>query len=227
MQKPEYMIGFRYRPPVGGIRIILRDNAGSDGFIHGEVFEHEYYRLPMASPPGTVLDLGANTGLTAIYFGRSYPDAKLACVEPIPGNLQMIARNLELNAIEATIIPAAVDVTDGRLKMELLSKDCEHRVADLSKGALGQTIEVAALSIPSILRRLGWQRIGLLKVDIEGHEKVLFAANCEWLNRVDTMCIECHEGFGETELRRLAEQFGFRPPRRLRGIWMMSRDTNA
>jgi hypothetical protein len=37
------------------------------------------------------------------------------------------------------------------------------------------------------------------------------------------MCIECHPGFGETEVRALAERFGFLPPRQLSGIWLMAR----
>src|SRR5437773_4672900 len=76
----EWEIGFRYPKPIGDLRLLLRANHGSDAFIHGEVFCHEYYRLPLESPPATILDLGSNAGLTAVYFGRLYPDAKLACV---------------------------------------------------------------------------------------------------------------------------------------------------
>ena len=65
--------------------------------------------------------------------------------------------------------------------------------------------------------------IDLLKVDIEGHEAALFAGDCAWLYRVDAMCIECHEGFEQAELWRLAKRFGFAPPQRLPGTWFMSR----
>jgi hypothetical protein len=63
----------------------------------------------------------------------------------------------------------------------------------------------------------------LLKVDIEGHEKALFTSDCDWLNFVGAMCIECHPGFGETEVRALAERFGFLSSRQLSGIWLMAR----
>lgn len=225
MWKPEWLIGFRYRPPIGAIRLLLRANGGSDGFIHGEVFEHEYYRLPLASPPATILDLGANTGLTAVYFSRVYPEARLACVEPIPGNLRVLARNLELNAVRATVFPVAVDTQDGRVLMELALNDYGHRVADASN-VPQHVIPVDALSISTILARLGWERIGLLKVDIEGHEKALLTTECNWLTRVDSMRIECHDGFDDANLERLAQQFGFLPPQRLRGIWLIQRGMN-
>jgi FkbM family methyltransferase len=223
LRSREQVISFSYPLPVGRIRLLVRSNAGSDSFIHGEVFDHEYYRLPLPKPPTTILDLGANTGMTAVYFGRVYPQARLACVEPIPDNLRVLTRNLALNSIRAEVLPAAVDVKDGQVVMQLEPMDYGHKVAASGANPLNETVEVEAVSIPTILRRLGWERIGLLKVDIEGHEKVLLSTGCEWLGLVDAMCIECHDGFGERDLQRLSERFGFLPPERLAGIWLTTR----
>lgn len=219
----EWEIGFRYPEPIGSLRLLLRGNLGSDAFIHGEVFAHEYYHLPLPSPPATILDLGSNTGLTAVYFGRQYPNAQLACVEPVPDNLRVLHRNLDLNGIRATVIPAAADVEDGKVSMTLDAMDYGHRIAGANERAAGASIEVASVSVPTIMERLGWERIGLLKVDIEGHERLLFARNCDWLNRIDSMCIECHEGFGEPDLTQVAVLYGFERPRRLPGIWLLRR----
>lgn len=218
----ERVIGFRYPKPIGAVRLLLRSNNGSDGFIHGEVFGHHYYRLPLAQAPRSVLDLGANSGMTAVYFGRLYPQASLACVEPVPRNVEVLRRNLELNGVEATVFAAAVDSKDGHVRMELGAQDYGHKVAS-EGGPASETVEVESLSVPTIMRRMGWERISLLKVDIEGHEKTLFAGDCDWLSAVDAMCIECHEGFGEDDLRRLASRYGFLPPTLLPGIWLLSR----
>ncbi len=223
VRRPEWTIGFRYPVPIGNVRLLLRDNGGSDLFIQSEVFEHEYYRLPLARLPTTVLDLGANIGLSAVYFGRLFPEADLACVEPIPDNLRLLARNLALNAIPATVIPAAVDASDGRVVMELQGRDYEHRIVLPSRCSSRPMLEVDAISVPTILRRLSWGRIGLLKVDIEGHEAALFARDCGWLDRVDAMCIECHDGFNDGQLAGLAKRFGFTVPQRLPGTWFMMR----
>src|ERR1700744_2780350 len=75
-QRREWTIGFRHPPPIGAIRLLLRDNVGSDLFVYSEVFKHEYYRLPLPHAPETILDLGANIGLSLVYFARSFPAAR-------------------------------------------------------------------------------------------------------------------------------------------------------
>jgi FkbM family methyltransferase len=218
----EWTIAFRYPLPIGNVRFRLRNNGGADAFIHSEVFEHQYYRLPLARRPATILDLGANIGLSAIYFARLYPTSRIACVEPVPENLNLLIRNLRDNGVEAAVIAAAVDAKDGAVTMERGAADYGHKIA--AAASLAAWLEVASVSVPSILRRLGWDRIGLLKIDIEGHENVLLSQACDWLQDVDALCLEYHHHFAEAELGRLAQRFGFLPPQRLPGdIWFLTR----
>lgn len=220
----ESTIAFRYPPPIGNVRFLLRNNAGADLFIHSEVFEQEYYRLPLQRPPATILDLGANIGLSAVYFARMFPDAALACVEPEPGNLRLLHVNLAQNGVRAIVFPAAVDARDRPLLLALQSRDYEHKIVEAGAHGTQPTLQVEGIGVPTILRRLSWDRIGLLKVDIEGHEAALFARDCDWLERVDAMCVEWHDEGGDACLASLAKRFGFRPPRRLPGyIWFLHR----
>jgi FkbM family methyltransferase len=222
----EWTIGFRYPAPIGRVRLHLRSNNGADAFTHSEVFEHQYYRLPLRFPPATILDLGANIGLSTIYFARQYPGSRLACVEPVPENVRLLIRNLKDNAVEAEVIAAAIDSKDGMVAMERGAADYGHKIAATTPSAVW--FNVASVSVPSIQRRLGWARVGLLKIDIEGHESVLLSQACEWLADVDTLCVEYHHDFAEAELGRLARQFGFLPPRRLPGeIWFLTRPDDS
>jgi FkbM family methyltransferase len=218
----EWIIRFRYPLPIDGVRLHLRSNNGSDAFVHSEVFEHQYYRLPLRFAPATILDLGANIGLSAIYFARCYPGSRIACVEPVPENLKFLIRNLRDNAVAADVIAAAIDAKDGVVAIERGVADYGHKIAAVP--AAPGALEVASVSVPSILRRLGWDRIGLLKIDIEGHENVLLSKACDWLQDVDALCLEYHHHFAEAELGRLAQRFGFLPPQRLPGdIWFLTR----
>jgi len=223
MREPrEWTIRFRYPDPVGIVRLYLRSNKGADAFVHSEVFEHQYYRLPLRFAPSTILDLGAHIGLSAIYFARCYPESRIACVEPVPENLRCLIRNLRNNAVAADVIAAAVDANDGVVAIERGAADYGHKVAAAVPAA--GALEVAGVSVPSIMRRLGWDRIGLLKIDVEGHENVLLSQACDWLQDVDALCLEYHHHFAEAELRRLAQRFGFLPPDRLPGdIWFLAR----
>jgi FkbM family methyltransferase len=137
-------------------------------------------------------------------------------------NLQVLARNLQLNGIHATIIAAAVHVDDGRVRMTTAAADYDHKIA--ADPGTPSDLEVAAISVPAIMRELNWDRIGLLKMDIEGHEKILLTENCDWLECIDAMCVEYHHHDAEIELARLASRFGFLAPRRLPGeIWFLTR----
>ena len=218
----QWTIRFRYPAPIGCVRLHLRSNNGADAFVHSEVFEHQYYRLPLRFAPATILDLGANIGLSAIYFARVYPGSRIACVEPVPDNVRILVRNLKDNAVEAEVIAAAVDAKDGVVAMERGAADYGHKIAAVTPSAVW--FDVAGVSVRSILRRLGWTRVGLLKIDIEGHESVLLSQACEWLADVDALCVEYHHDFAEAELGRLARQFGFLPPCRLPGeVWFLTR----
>jgi FkbM family methyltransferase len=229
LEPREWTIRFRYPDPVGHVRLHLRANNGADAFVHSEVFEHQYYRLPLRFAPTTILDLGANIGLSTIYFGRLYPESRIACVEPVPENMKLLIRNLKENAVEADVIAAAIDAKDGVVAIERGAADYGHRIATAAASlAPAVSLEVAGVSVLSILKRLGWDRIGLLKIDIEGHESILLSQACEWLADVDALCVEYHHDFAEADLGRLARQFGFLSPRRLPGeIWFLARPDEA
>ncbi len=219
-----FTIGFTYPPPIGRCHLAVRANDGSDAFIHGEVFEHQCYSFSLASAPISILDLGANAGFAALFFSRRYPLAKIACVEPIENNLVILRKNLKLNNVNASVFAAAVGTSDGSVQMEINKMDYGHRVVEGTEIAAGnEQIQVRAMSIPSILRELGWARIGLLKIDIEGHEGKLLSNNCQWLELVDNICIECHQDFGQDDLVRLANLYKFSAPECLRGIWLLRR----
>ena len=128
----EWTIRFRYPDPIGRVRLHLRSNNGADAFVHSEVFEHQYYRLPLRFAPATILDLGANIGLSTIYFARRYPGSRLACVEPVPENVRLLIRNLKDNAVEAEVIAAAIDAKDGVVAMERGAADYGHKIAAAS-----------------------------------------------------------------------------------------------
>lgn len=216
LRKERRTISFDLPLPIGHIELVVRSNAGADSFIFSEVFGHEYYDLALESPPRTILDLGANVGMTAVYFARKYPGAKIACVEPIPTNLELLRQNLASNKVEASVFAAAIDSSDGETTMDVGQLDYGFKVA--SEG-----LTVPTISVQTILSELGWANIDLLKIDIEGHEGVVLKQNCDWLNKVQAVCIEIHDDYTETDLIELAENYGFSSPRLLPGNWLLLR----
>jgi len=229
LRKQEFVITFRYGNPVGRIKMLVRDNVGADNFIFSEVFDHQYYRSDLIRKPKTILDLGANAGFTSVFFARFYDNPHIACVEPEPGNVRVLKENLRLNGVTADVFAVAVSTSDGSLRLRLDQHDYGHKIVDrdFETDDAGTVTEVPAVSVPTILDKLGWDRVGLLKVDIEGHEKELLGGNCDWMQRVDAMYIECHEGFGESDLKRISKIYGFSDPQALPGVWLLDRPSAA
>lgn len=219
------VVHFNFPPPVGSLTLEVRSNGGSDAFIFSEVFLHRYYDFNLTQIPRTILDLGANVGFTTIFFARKYPYANIAAIEPIPRNLAVLRSNLRRNGVSAEVIAKAIAVEDGTVRMQICSNDYGHKIANISYGRhlKGPELKVPAVSVPTLMNELGWDRVGLLKVDIEGYEGVLLRENANWLREVDTLCIELHEGFTLAELNEVAKRFGFNAPRGASGIWVLDR----
>lgn len=213
----------RLPPPVGTIRLVVRDNSGADQLVFGEVLVTRDYAVDVPEP-ATVLDLGGNIGLATLYFSRRWPHAKLAVVEPVPANLDMLRQNLALNGVNATVFPAAVCVNDGEVTIALGALDCAHKVAEQPTANGRGSIRAEALSIPTIIERLAWERIGFLKMDIEGYEATLLRSNPEWLESVDVLCLEAFDGtIGEIELHDIGKRFGFHIEQQPSGLYLWTR----
>ncbi len=142
--------------------------------------------------PGTILDAGANCGYAAVAMARRYPGARLAVVEPEPQNLRALRGTLAANGLEAAVYGAALTAVEGPVELQLSAVSGAHSVVPgLRSGGPGVCL-VAGRTVEGILAELGWDRIGLLKMDVEGAEKQLFRENCGWLARVDAIVGELH-----------------------------------
>ena len=218
----EFRLTFKFADPIGRIKLKLRNNKGADSFIFSELFLHNYYDLRLPREPRNILDLGANIGLTAIFWNRTYPRTKLACVEPMPNNLEILKWNIAENKVDVTVLEGAVAVADGDIYMEIADKDFGHQVATGASSGK-ETLKVNGFSMPTIFRHLGWSEIDLLKVDIEGYEAYLLREDREWLRQVNHMILELHGTYPVEELNELALEYGFTKPEEIFGLWHMHR----
>ena len=178
-----------------------------DFFAFQEVFVYRYYDAPVEEP-ATILDLGANCGFATLLFATRFPGARIAAVEPHPANVLALRKNLELNRVEATMIPGAAASEDGPCQL-VVSTSLTHTL--MSPGCEGdsRTITVDGWSVPTLMARLRWDRIDLLKIDIEGYERTLFADRPVWLTRVNRIIGEVHSSYGLKLLIRDLAPFGF------------------
>jgi FkbM family methyltransferase len=136
-----------------------------------------------------VLDLGANIGLSALYFAKNWPKATIVGVEPDQGNYTLFCQN---TAGQENIAP---------IRGAIASKHSYARIINPHESEWGYRTEIndrnsgglVALSVAELLERHSDCQPFICKIDIEGAEQELFSANTQWLERFPIVIIELHD----------------------------------
>lgn len=156
-----------------------------------------YDSLPPGQEVDTVLDLGANTGLSFRWLRSRWPAARFVCVEPDAGNLQVLRANVRPFAGQVEVIGACIGGFER--KVRLVGPDGEWSYRMLDCDGPGRAGQVDVVTMDALLASRGIERICVLKCDIEGAESELFADCRSWIDRVDSVAVECHSEFLSSE----------------------------
>ena len=174
----------------------LRCRAGSsDAEVFRQIFvEREYAWLGELSAPRYLLDCGANVGFASAWFLSRYPGLQAIAVEPDPENAAVLRDNLSPFGARVTIQQHAVWSRSVGLKLVRGEfRDGREWAVQVREAAAGEAPDLHAVDIGSLMKGAGWERIDLLKVDIEGAEGEVFREpSVHWLERVQNLVIELH-----------------------------------
>jgi FkbM family methyltransferase len=184
---------------VDGAVLPFRFCSASDFTVLSEVFRERQYELPAELAPRTIVDLGANTGLSSLFFRARFPDAVIYSIEAHPATFDLLAHNaarwrdvqpLHLAASGKNGAVAFYGTADESISASVF----QRKATDVK-------VEVPGEDLNHLLQRCGGS-IDLLKFDIEGAELELFSGFREW-ERIGVMIGEVHPDlFGAS-----AEQF--------------------
>lgn len=190
-------------------RVAFRRYSG-DVFILYEVLAFKSYEIPVSvidpASVTTIVDCGANIGLTALYFASKYPNARIVSIEPDPANFALLARNVAHEPRISTVQAAVVGRTREAVYLSQDRPAWGNSIADASGGA--STVKVDAVTIKELCERFALSRIDILKVDIEGGEEDVFAAPA-FMNDVRYVMIELHNDYTLDRFRRDIAPLGF------------------
>ena len=179
------------RTPFAIHPLILRNRA-SDNNVFSQIFIHREYRcLDHVREAQLIIDCGANVGYSSTYFLSRYPSARVVAVEPHAGNFEVLERNVAPYGNRCTTVRAGVWSTSTGLMVS------EHPMGDwavtVRPAQPGETAEIEAVDIGTLLAESGADRISILKVDIEGSESEVFSRNTRsWIDKFDHLVIELH-----------------------------------
>jgi FkbM family methyltransferase len=136
-----------------------------------------------------IMDLGANSGLAALYFSKIFPKSFILCVEPDEGNYLQAKKNTK-GVDNILIVKAGISCCDGRGTVKNpASANWSFRTE------LNQDGEIQMISVPTLLKESPCQEVApfISKIDIEGFEDNLFSSNTEWVNEFPLVIIELHD----------------------------------
>lgn len=181
-----------------GQRCWLRLNS-TDPLVWYSVFIQQDYGAELPFHPQTIVDAGAYTGLSSIYFAHRYPDATILAIEPDPENFDLLVKNVEAWP-RIQPIHAALWRTDSSVRViptcdgQWASLVCDDdTVVSLSRSPIPTPIK--GISVEGLMSQFGLDAIDLMKIDIEGAEKDVFSAPATWVRDVGAIFIELHDRF--------------------------------
>lgn len=184
----------------------------SDREAFVQVFIHQQYAVALcARNPEYIVDCGANVGYTSVYFLSRFPTAFVTAVEPDPGNYQMLTRNLAPYGHRAKTLHAAVWPSPANLMLERPSPGLGLEWATrVRESPSVEMADVPAVEVRDLLDAAPQGRIDILKMDIEGAEREIFAHDCsQWLHRIGMLIIELHGSVCEEVFFRAIEGHSF------------------
>lgn len=183
---PPEPTSFAYRLPHGEtVDLRYREDLGTQVLFHGGYEDREIAELCKYIPAGgTVLDVGANIGLSALEFARTAgSQGKVIAFEPHPDTAARLRGNLDRNGIgNVEIVQAAVGAAPGTVTFN------ESADATLSSATLVPRNLVRSFDVPLTTVDLTWAAVGkpsvsALKIDVEGGELAVLQGATELLAR--------------------------------------------
>ena len=134
--------------------------------------EHRHILQLVLKPGMTVLDIGANIGYYVLIESGLIGDGKIIAVEPVPSNIELLRKNLELNRVEnVVVIPGAVSdrhgVQDFYLS-DMSNLGTFHATGSGVKYLSGDVMPVDTWTVSEIAEEYGIP--DLIRMDVEGHE---------------------------------------------------------
>lgn len=171
----------------------------------------------LIDPGDLVVDVGANVGyMTSLAAVRAGPSGSVTAFEPHPVVFALLSANIErwnggdLAEVKAHQLALSDHVGTGQL----------NAGAEFDANMGLSSLEAAAASgrdapVPVEVRRLddviGRQRVGLLKIDVEGHEPSVLRGGLELIEsgRIRDVIFEDHNPYPD-DSTRLVEDAGYR-----------------
>lgn len=180
---------------VNGYDLLIPD-ALSFLYSYQEIFLDRLYEFKADNATPKILDLGANIGLSVLFFKHLYPQAEITAFEADYEVFDYLKKNVCGNGFkDVELINKAVWHKNTTLKFVSEGADGGH-IANTESNPNANNIEIEAVDIADILSS---DRFDFIKMDIEGAEEFVVPRCKNLLDRTKHIFIEYHSRVGEKQ----------------------------
>jgi FkbM family methyltransferase len=210
---------FRIDISIGDKRREVTFRAGriGDMFVLYEVLAFGAYRISstLIEPREvrTIIDCGANIGMTSLYFASTYPAARIYSVEADPDNFAILKENTQSEERIVPIHRCIVTSTEEVVAFNNHGPAWGRKLTGVT--APSNMIKVPAITLDALITKHNIAQVDLLKLDIEGAEREVLAKG-DYLSAVQHVIAELHDGYGFSDFSAAVAKYGLRarPPDR-------------
>lgn len=188
---------YRVTARVNGRTVTLHLAGPTDFLVMREILCDGEYELPDGFSAKNIVDLGAHIGLSSLFLATALDAPKIVAVEADPALVERTRQNTAGH--DVTVLNAAISTESG--KRPFFTSDESWANSFERTLARQREIEIDTVTIDEAMRAGGFDRVDLLKIDVEGAEWGLLD-NHEFTRNVNAIVGELHAADG-------------RPPREL------------
>ena len=167
----------------------LRGNT-VDFAVFNSIFAKGEYDLNIRFRPEYIIDAGAYTGVSTVYFHHKYPEAKIIAIEPEKSNFDLLVRNTKPYK---NIFCVNGGVYGEDVSLVISDHAAEKYAFRVERGSSAEE-SLPGYTIETLMKKFRLPHIDILKMDIEGAEYSVFKHNPgSWLPAVKILATELHE----------------------------------
>jgi FkbM family methyltransferase len=158
------------------------DREAVDIFLWGAVI----------APGDTIVDVGAGIGEETYVLSHAVgPTGRVIAVEAHPTSFALLEENCRRNRLDnVTVVHGAVTDHTGTVTITDDGTSVANRLADSG-------IEVAATTVSALLDDHDLASVALLKMNIEGAERLAVRGISHVAERIDRLVVSCHDFLAE------------------------------
>ncbi len=186
------------------------NNYKSFLILFEQIFVDQIYGVATDFSKRTIFDVGANIGLSSLYFQQKYHEPNIVAFEAHPEYAQIAQKNLEIPVHAVALTKAG----EGTVKFVVDEHPERSHVArsNSDEEQDQKTIDVPSKKLSSYVEQV--DQVDLLKIDIEGGEGEVIDDLCSSgvIGKVKNIVFEFHQGqcpYPLSSVLKMLEDAGF------------------